>query len=119
MLAGDTIMALSSGALPSGVAVIRLSGPKVREAFLSLAGDLPAPRTMALRRIGADTQLDQGLVAWFPGPNSFTGEDCAEFHVHGSPAGVKAILRSLNTFGIRLAGPGSSPGVLSKTESWT
>lgn len=106
MLAGDTIMALSSGALPSGVAVIRLSGPKAREAFLSLAGPLPAPRTMALRRIGADTQLDQGLVAWFPGPNSFTGEDCAEFHVHGSPAGVKAILRSLHSFGIRLAGPG-------------
>ncbi|RYE61752.1 MAG: tRNA uridine-5-carboxymethylaminomethyl(34) synthesis GTPase MnmE, partial [Oxalobacteraceae bacterium] len=49
MQAGDTIMALSSGALPSGVAVIRLSGPKVREAFLSLAGALPAPRTMALR----------------------------------------------------------------------
>lgn len=106
MLAGDTIMALSSGALPSGVAVIRLSGPKVREAFLYLAGELPPPRAMALRRIGADTQLDQGLVAWFPGPNSFTGEDCAEFHVHGSPAGVKAILRSLNTFGIRLASPG-------------
>lgn len=106
MLAGDTIMALSSGALPSGVAVIRLSGPKVREAFLSLAGSLPTPRTMALRRIGADTKLDQGLVAWFPAPNSFTGEDCAEFHVHGSPAGVKAILRSLGAHGIRLAGPG-------------
>lgn len=106
MLAGDTIMALSSGALPSGVAVIRLSGPTAREALLFLAGPLPAPRTMALRRIGADTQLDQGLVAWFPGPNSFTGEDCVEFHVHGSPAGVKAILRSLNTFGVRLAGPG-------------
>lgn len=106
MQAGDTIMALSSGALPSGVAVIRLSGPKAREAFLSLAGSLPAPRTMALRRIGADTQLDQGLVAWFPGPHSFTGEDCAEFHVHGSPAGVKAILRSLSSLGLRLAEAG-------------
>jgi tRNA modification GTPase len=106
MLAGDTIMALSSGALPSGVAVIRLSGPKVREAFLHLAGHLPVPRAMALRRIGAGTQLDQGLVAWFQGPHSFTGEDCAEFHVHGSPAGVKAILRELGTLGIRLAGPG-------------
>jgi tRNA modification GTPase len=106
MLAGDTIMALSSGALPSGVAVIRLSGQKAREAILHLAAPLPTPRTMALRRIGAETQLDQGLVAWFPGPNSFTGEDCVEFHVHGSPAGVKAILRSLNTFGIRLAEAG-------------
>ena len=106
MLAGDTIMALSSGALPSGVAVIRLSGPKVREAFLSLAGTLPAPRTLALRRIGTDRQLDQGLVAWFPGPHSFTGEDCAEFYVHGSPAGVKAILKAIGNLGIRLAGPG-------------
>jgi tRNA modification GTPase len=106
MLAGDTIMALSSGALPSGVAVIRLSGPKAREAILHLAAPLPAPRSMALRRIAAETQLDQGLVAWFPGPSSFTGEDCVEFHVHGSPAGVKAILRSLSTLGIRLAEAG-------------
>src|SRR5690606_3877022 len=49
---------------------------------------------------------DQGLVAWFPGPSSFTGEDCVEFHVHGSPAGVKAILRSLSTLCIRLAEAG-------------
>jgi len=102
----DTIMALSSGALPSGVAVIRLSGPRTREAFLSLAGALPPPRTMALRHIGAERRLDQGLVAWFPGPNSFTGEDCAEFHVHGSPAGVKAILRALGENGLRLAEAG-------------
>lgn len=106
MRSGDTIMALSSGALPSGVAVIRLSGPKAREAFLSLAGPLPPPRTMALRKIGADRQLDQGLVTWFPAPHSFTGEDCVEFHVHGSPAGVKSILRSLSIFDIRLAEAG-------------
>ncbi|MDV3252362.1 tRNA uridine-5-carboxymethylaminomethyl(34) synthesis GTPase MnmE [Devosia sp. BK] len=106
MLAGDTIMALSSGALPSGVAVIRLSGPKAREALLFMTGDLPKPRTLALRKIGADRQLDHGLVAWFPGPNSFTGEDCVEFQVHGSPAGVKAILRTLGDFGLRLAEPG-------------
>jgi len=106
MLAGDTIMALSSGALPSGVAVIRLSGPKAREALLFVAGELPQPRRLALRKIGADRQLDHGLVAWFPGPNSFTGEDCVEFQVHGSPAGVKAILRTLGDFGLRLAEPG-------------
>lgn len=107
MNAADTIMALSSGAPPSGVAVIRLSGPRVREAFVSLAGPLPLPRTLALRRIGsAERQLDQGLVAWFPGPRSFTGEDCAEFHVHGSPAGVKAILQALADAGLRLAEPG-------------
>ena len=106
MRAGDTIMALSSGALPSGVAVIRLSGPRAREALSSLIGDVPEPRKLALRRIGAERQLDQGLVAWFPGPSSFTGEDCAELHVHGSPAGVKAILRHLGTLGLRLAEAG-------------
>lgn len=106
MSGGDTIMALSSGSLPSGVAVLRLSGPRVREALSFLVGDLPAPRNMSLRRIGRDTQLDQGLVVFFPGPQSFTGEDCAELHVHGSPAGVKAILRSLTGFGLRLAQAG-------------
>jgi tRNA modification GTPase len=103
---GDTIMALSSGALPAGVAVIRLSGPKVREVLHFLAGDLPTPRVMSLRRIGQDKFLDQGLVVWFPGPASFTGEDCAELHVHGSPAGVKAILAALKDQGLRLAEAG-------------
>lgn len=103
---GDTIMALSSGQLPSGVAVIRLSGPKVREALSFLAGTLPEPRKLVLRRIGRERQLDQGLIAFFPGPQSFTGEDCAELHVHGSPAGVKAILRVLSEEGLRLAEPG-------------
>ena len=103
---GDTIMALSSGSLPSGVAIIRLSGPKVREALSFLAGTLPEPRKMVLRRIGQERQLDQGLVAFFPGPHSFTGEDCAELHVHGSPAGVKAILRALGEQGLRLAEAG-------------
>ncbi|WP_244465872.1 tRNA uridine-5-carboxymethylaminomethyl(34) synthesis GTPase MnmE [Devosia soli] len=96
-------MALSSGALPSGVAVIRLSGPKVREALSFVAGELPKPRVLTLRKIGADRQLDHGLVAWFPAPHSFTGEDCAELQVHGSPAGIKAILRTLGDFGLRLA----------------
>ncbi|WEJ58638.1 tRNA uridine-5-carboxymethylaminomethyl(34) synthesis GTPase MnmE [Devosia sp. FJ2-5-3] len=103
---GDTIMALSSGSLPSGVAIIRLSGPEVREALSFLAGTLPEPRKMVLRRIGQQRQLDQGLVAFFPGPQSFTGEDCAELHVHGSPAGVKAILRALGEQGLRLAEAG-------------
>lgn len=106
MIAGDTIMALSSGALPTGVAVIRLSGPKVREALSFVAGDLPKPRMLTLRKIGADRQLDHGLIAWFPAPHSFTGEDCAELQVHGSPAGVKAILRTLGSLGLRLAEAG-------------
>jgi tRNA modification GTPase len=103
---GDTIMALSSGALPAGVAVIRLSGPRVREVLRFLVCELPKPRVMSLRRIGQDKFLDQGLVAWFPGPASFTGEDCAELHVHGSPATVKAILSVLKAEGLRLAEAG-------------
>ena len=106
MRAGDTIMALSSGSLPAGVAVIRLSGPLVRTALEALAGDVPKPRQMSLRHIGRAEALDQGLVAFFPAPNSFTGEDCAELQVHGSPAGVKAILNDLRALGLRLAEAG-------------
>jgi tRNA modification GTPase len=106
MRAGDTIMALSSGALPAGVAVIRLSGPLVQTSLEALAGGVPQPRKMVLRHIGSDRRLDQGLVAFFPSPNSFTGEDCAELHVHGSIAGVKAILSALRDQGLRLAEAG-------------
>ncbi len=106
MQAGDTIMALSSGALPAGVAVIRLSGPRVQEILKQIAGGIPSPRQLVLRRIGAEQMLDQGLVAFFPAPHSFTGEDCAELQVHGSPAGVKAILAQLATLGLRLAEAG-------------
>ena len=106
MRAGDTIMALSSGSLPAGVAVIRLSGPLVRTALEALTGSVPKPRQMSLRHIGRAQRLDQGLVAFFPAPNSFTGEDCAELQVHGSPAGVKAILNELRDLGLRLAEAG-------------
>ena len=104
-----TIVALSSGSLPSGVAIIRLSGPAAFSAIASLAGTLPEPRHLSLRTLRDDTgePLDQGLIATFPAPNSFTGEDCAELQVHGSPAGVKAILAALTAMpGIVLAGPG-------------
>ncbi len=106
MQAGDTIMALSSGALPAGVAVIRLSGPLVRSTLEALAGGVPEPRKMVLRHIGSERRLDQGLVAFFPSPHSFTGEDCAELHVHGSIAGVKAILAALRDQGLRMAEAG-------------
>lgn len=106
MQVGDTIMALSSGALPAGVAVIRLSGPLVRKSLDVLAGGVPEPRKMVLRHIGADQKLDQGLVVFFPSPHSFTGEDCAELHVHGSLASVKAILEALRIRGLRLAEAG-------------
>lgn len=102
----DTIVALSSGAPPSGVAVIRLSGPRTAELLRDVSGVLPEPRKLTLRPIGADSLLDRGLVAWFPAPHSFTGEDCAELQVHGSPAGVRAILKLLTGKGARLAEAG-------------
>lgn len=106
MQAGDTIMALSSGSLPAGVAVVRLSGSLVRRTLEALVGTVPPPRKMTLRVIGSAAKLDQGLVVFFPSPNSFTGEDCAELHLHGSRASVKAILNYLTTMGLRLAEAG-------------
>ncbi|XP_014117925.1 PREDICTED: tRNA modification GTPase GTPBP3, mitochondrial [Pseudopodoces humilis] len=98
--ATDTIFALCSGRGPCGVAVIRTSGPGSRGVLQSLTGTpkLPPPRVLALRRI-RDPQtaesLDRGLVVWFPGPRSFTGEDCAELHLHGGTAVVSGVLRAL------------------------
>lgn len=104
----DTIVALSSGSVPSGVAVIRLSGPASGRILTDMLGSLPLPRHLKLAdiRLGGET-LDRGLVAWMPGPHSFTGEDCAELQVHGSPAVVRGILRRLGSQpGIRLAEAG-------------
>ncbi|WP_421951828.1 tRNA uridine-5-carboxymethylaminomethyl(34) synthesis GTPase MnmE [Pelagibacterium sp.] len=110
MQTSTTIAALSTGSLPSGVAVIRLSGPKTLAAVERMCGALPSARTLALRTFRhpvTGEALDQGLLAVFPGPNSFTGEDCAEFQVHGSPAAVRAILTALTTHcDIALAGAG-------------
>jgi len=105
---GDTIVALSSGAVPSGVAVLRLSGPQSGAVLGEMLGALPEPRRLKLADITLGGEvIDRGLVAWMPGPASFTGEDCAELQVHGSPAVVRAILRALTSQpGIRLAEAG-------------
>ncbi len=108
MRAGDTIVALSSGAVPSGVAVIRVSGPSSRSILEAIFPKGAAPRRLLLAdvRLGGEV-LDRGLLAWMPGPNSFTGEDCLELQVHGSAAGVRAILREITRFsGVRLAEAG-------------
>jgi len=105
----DSIYALSSGAVPSGVAVIRMSGPKAGDALAALAGTLPEARRAALRllkRPADGALIDQALVLWFPGPRSETGEDMAELQVHGSRAVVEALFGVLAGEGLRLAEPG-------------
>lgn len=104
--ANQTIYALSSGGLPAGVAVIRISGSETMHVVKSLAGSVPAARHATLKTIRTRNglALDRGLVLTFPGPASFTGEDCAEIHVHGGKAVVAALLAELATFdGCRLA----------------
>jgi tRNA modification GTPase len=92
----ETIFALSSGALPAGIAVIRLSGPAAGTTLESLCGPLPEARRLALRPVNlSGEQVDEALCTWFPAPGSFTGEDCAELHLHGSPALVRRVLRWL------------------------
>lgn len=105
----DTIFALSSGRLPSGVAVIRISGPDASMVVQRLAGEIPVARTAALKTLRAPdgSILDRCLVLYFPAPRSFTGEDCAEFHLHGGRAVVARMLGVLRQFpGIRQADPG-------------
>lgn len=104
-----TIVALASGRLPAGIAVVRLSGPAAAQALWLLSqAALPLPRRLSLRRLtGPDGLIDETLVAWFPGPASATGEDTVEFHLHGGPAVVSALLDALLAQpGIRLAEPG-------------
>lgn len=105
----ETIVALSSGRLPAGVAVIRVSGPATRFAIETIAGNLPEPRMVAYRHFHAASgeRIDSGLLLFFAAPSSFTGEDCAEFQVHGGKAAVAAFLRELTSLpGIRHAEAG-------------
>jgi tRNA modification GTPase len=104
-----TIFALSSGAPPAGVGVIRVSGPEAGAALRNLAGRVPEPRRASLARLrGADgALLDEALVVWFPGPATATGEDLAEFHCHGGRAVIAAVEGALAALpGIRRAEPG-------------
>ncbi|MGN6269493.1 MAG: tRNA uridine-5-carboxymethylaminomethyl(34) synthesis GTPase MnmE [Sphingomonas sp.] len=94
----ETIFAVSSGAPPAAIAVVRVSGPAALEATAKLAGALPAPRRAGLRRLRnpADgTTLDRALVLVFPGPDSATGEDVVELHLHGGRAVVAAVEAAL------------------------
>lgn len=104
----DTIFAPATAAGRAAIAVVRLTGPKTELAVRTLAGGLPAPRRASVRRLFAldGSELDQGLVLWFPGPRSYTGEDAAEFHVHGGRAVLAGLLEALIELGLRLADPG-------------
>ncbi len=103
----DTICALSSGGLPAAIAVVRASGPEAGKAVLTLAGRLPPARHATLMRLcdpGCGDPIDDALVLWFPGPRSETGEDVAEFHLHGGRAVVAATLEALaGISGVRMA----------------
>ncbi|RYG01824.1 MAG: tRNA uridine-5-carboxymethylaminomethyl(34) synthesis GTPase MnmE, partial [Caulobacteraceae bacterium] len=104
----DTIFAPATAPGRSAVAVVRLSGPATGRAVSALAGRLPRPRLATLRTLrGQDGgAIDQALILWFTGPKSYTGEDCAEFHLHGGPAVVAGVLEALSALGLRLADPG-------------
>ncbi|MFZ1773703.1 MAG: tRNA uridine-5-carboxymethylaminomethyl(34) synthesis GTPase MnmE, partial [Rhizobiaceae bacterium] len=105
----DTIYALSSGGMPSGVAVVRISGGAVAAVAEIVCGGLPAARYASLRPIRSRNGelLDEGLVIYFPGPASFTGEDVLEIHLHGSRAVAAAVLSELAGFtGLRMAEAG-------------
>lgn len=106
----DTIFAVSSGAPPAAIAILRLSGAGAFDAVHALAGDVPKPRAAALRALrdpASGELLDRALVLIFPGPNSATGEDLAELHLHGGRAVVRAVEAALADLpDLRAAEPG-------------
>jgi tRNA modification GTPase len=105
----QTIFALSSGRPPSAISVVRVSGAQAGAILTSLAGRIPLPR-MAARALIHDANqrpVDDAVVLWFPGPKSATGEDVAEFHVHGGRAVLSALFAALSSFeNTRAAEPG-------------
>ena len=106
-----TIYALSSGPGLAGVAVVRVSGKETSNVIKLITNDdLPTPRVATLRKmnnINTNELIDEGLIIWFPGPESYTGEDLAEFHVHGSRAVVVALHETISKIqNCRLAEPG-------------
>ena len=110
MTAGDTIFALSSGAPPAAIAIIRISGQGAFNAVEALAGRIPAPRKPSLAKLYDPKDsglLDEALLLTFPGPDSATGEDLAELHLHGGKAVVRAVKAALEGLeGLRKAEAG-------------
>ena len=106
----DTIFALSSGSPPAAIAIVRISGPAAGEAAERLAGSLPPARTASLRTIRhpvTGEELDRGILLWFPGPATSTGEDLAELHLHGGRSVVAAVSETIAELeSLRAAEPG-------------
>ncbi|HUB64527.1 MAG TPA: tRNA uridine-5-carboxymethylaminomethyl(34) synthesis GTPase MnmE [Methylocella sp.] len=95
---GDTIFAMASGAGRAAIAILRLSGPATREIVKGIAGKLLEPRRAVLVTVRDPTTreaIDKGLVIFFPAPKSFTGEDYAEFHIHGGRAVVTRLIKAI------------------------
>lgn len=105
---GSTIAAVATPPGPGAIGILRLSGPETARITRAVAGRIPPARQATLLPMyGADgTLLDRGLVLYFPGPASYTGEDMVEFHTHGSPAILAALLQSLYAQGASAARPG-------------
>src|ERR1700682_2243627 len=104
----QTIFAVSSGRPPSAISIVRVSGPQAGAALTLLAGKIPVPRmaTRALLRDRDRQPIDAAVTLWFPGPASATGEDVAEFHVHGGRAVLAALFAALSDFDhVRAAEP--------------
>ena len=106
--ASDTIAAVATPPGIGGIGVVRISGPGTREVAHALLRHLPRPRyaSRATFRDARGEPIDQGLVLFFPGPHSFTGEDVLELHAHGGPVVLDMLLKSVLVVGARLARPG-------------
>lgn len=104
----DTIFAIASGAGQAAIAVMRLSGPATHAILAALCQRVPPPRRASFRRLrdSDGAELDQGMVLWLPGPNSYTGEDSAELYLHGGRAVLHGVADALVTLGARPAEPG-------------
>ena len=106
-----TIYALSTGSAVSGIAIVRVTGEDTKKVIKLLTNaELPKPRVATLRKINkinTSELIDEGIILWFPGPESYTGEDMAEFHIHGSKAVIDALHHSISKItNCRLADPG-------------
>jgi tRNA modification GTPase len=104
----DTIFAVATAPGRAAIGVVRVSGPQAAQAVCALAGPTPPARRASMRTIRsrAGEAIDRGLVLWFPAPASYTGEDCAELHVHGGGGVLTAVVEALRDVGLRLAEPG-------------